>query len=107
MIVEKACTLLSKDNSTSNDNAPSLLFQVLQLTRGYIQPLSIGNVNSSSVFGRITQTLSKHYNKNHKKIIEQTDQNTLDSADLIEQGISIDDYQRSEAMVIFHLIHAI
>ena len=107
MIVEKACTLLSKDNSTSNDNAPSLLFQVLQLTRGYVQPLGIGNVNSSSVFGRITQTLSKHYNKNHRKIIEQTDQNTLDSADLIEQGISIDDYQRSEAMIIFHLIHAI
>ena len=107
MIVEKACSMLSKVNNTSNENGPPLLFQVLQLTRGYVQPVGAGNVNISSVFGRITQTLSKHYNKNHKNMIKETYQNTLESADLIDQGITSDAYQRSECIVIFHLIHAI
>ena len=107
MIVEKACTLLSKNNNTSNDNCPSLLFHVLQLTRGCIQSVGFGSANTSPVFGRITQTLSKHFNRNHKKIIDDADRDTMESADLIDHGISSDDYQRSECMVIFHLIHAI
>ena len=107
MIVEKACTMISKLNSTSEENGPPLLFQLLQLTRGYVPMGGPGCSNSSTVFGRITQTLSKYYNKNHERVMQESDQITLDSADLIDQGISSEAYQRSEFTVIFHLMHAV
>ena len=108
MIVEKACTVLSKINGRSEENVPPMVFQLLYLTRSHIQTTVPGNTLGSNVFGRITQTLAKHYNKNHDKVMEQTDQNILDSADLIDDnGQSTEELQRSESMVIFHLMHAV
>ena len=106
MIVEKACTMLTKINR-SEESGPPLLFQLLLLTRSYAQNTFAANSTSNNVFGRIIQTLSKHYNKNHEKVLQQAGQSTLDSADMIDEGVSSEAYQRSECIVIFHLVHAI
>ena len=40
-------------------------------------------------------------------MIEEANNDTIESADLIDKGITSDAYQRSECIVVFHLIHAI
>ena len=107
MIVEKACTMISKINSTSEENVPPLLFQVLHLTKAYHQIQISGNHNNFTVFGRIIETLSRYYNKNHERILNQAQEGILESADFIEDGTSNYALQRSECNVIFHLTHAV